>query len=118
MYGLEVDQVLAQFDVDADNGLTASQVSDRRAEHGPNSITAEKPPSLGVVALGQLRDPMNLMLVGVSIVSFVIDQTSTGIMVGLLVVLNVSLGSRQEMKALMQRSDGPAIHVQPRRCSP
>ncbi len=51
------------------------------------------------VALQQLRDPMNLMLVAVTVVSFLIGEVSTGIVVGLLIVLNVVLGSRQELKA-------------------
>jgi len=42
---------------------------------------------------------MNLMLVAVSIVSFLIGEVSTGIIVALLILLNVVLGSRQELKA-------------------
>ena len=53
---------------------------------------------LAVAAL-QLRDPMNLMLVAVTVVSILIGEVSTGLMVALLVVLNVVLGSRQELKA-------------------
>ena len=42
---------------------------------------------------------MNLMLVAVTLVSLVIGEISTGVIVGLLIVLNVVLGSRQELKA-------------------
>ena len=81
------------------NGLT-----DAEATHGwPPTVRTrsptEKPPSIVAVALGQLRDPMNLMLVAVTVVSLVIGQVSTGVIVGLLIVLNVVLGSRQELKA-------------------
>jgi Ca2+-transporting ATPase len=85
--------------VDPDQGLTSAAASERLAQHGPNRITAEKPPSVWAVALGQLRDPMNIMLVAVTIVSFAIGEVSTGILVALLIVLNVVLGSRQELKA-------------------
>ena len=47
----------------------------------------------------QLRDPMNIMLVAVAAVSFVIGEVSTGVIVGLLILLNVVLGTRQELKA-------------------
>ncbi|MCH8900126.1 MAG: HAD-IC family P-type ATPase, partial [Acidobacteria bacterium] len=57
------------------------------------------PPSAVAIALGQLRDPMNLMLIGVAVVSLLIGQRSTGLMVGLLVLLNVVIGARQELKA-------------------
>ncbi len=42
---------------------------------------------------------MNIMLIAVTVVSIVIGQLSTGIIVGLLILLNVVLGSRQELKA-------------------
>ncbi|WP_019136901.1 cation-translocating P-type ATPase [Cellulomonas massiliensis] len=84
---------------DPERGLTASEAAARLAQHGPNQIAGEPAPSMFAVALIQLRDPMNLMLVAVTVVSFVIGQVSTGILVGLLVVLNVLLGARQELKA-------------------
>ena len=51
------------------------------------------------MALLQLRDPMNIMLVAVALVSILIGQVSTGIVVALLIVLNVALGTRQELMA-------------------
>ena len=51
------------------------------------------------VALKQLRDPMNIMLIAVTAVSFAIGQVSTGVIVAALILLNVVLGSRQELKA-------------------
>ena len=42
---------------------------------------------------------MNIMLIGVTVVSFLIGEISTGIIVGLLITLNVVLGARQELKA-------------------
>ena len=51
------------------------------------------------VALQQLRDPMNIMLVAVTVVSFLIGEVSTGVIVALLIALNVVLGARQELKA-------------------
>ncbi|WP_159451415.1 cation-translocating P-type ATPase [Demequina sp. NBRC 110054] len=80
-------------------GLTGAQAQTRLAEHGPNELTAAKPPSVWRMALNQLADPMNLMLVGVCIVSAVIAETSTAIMIGLLVIANVWSGAAQERKA-------------------
>ena len=84
---------------DPSGGLTAAEAASRLARYGPNKITGEKPPSILVVALTQLRDPMNIMLIAVTAVSFAIGQVSTGVIVALLIVLNVVLGSRQELKA-------------------
>ncbi len=98
-YVLDAAEVVAQLESDASAGLAANDAVARLAASGPNAITAEKPPSAGAIAVVQLRDPMNLMLVAVTIVSFVIGEVSTGIVVALLILLNIVLGSRQELKA-------------------
>ncbi len=98
-YGLPAQDVADAMGTDPSNGLSADEATARLERDGPNQITAEKPPSTWSIALAQLRDPMNIMLVAVAFVSFLIGQVSTGIIVGLLVVLNVLLGSRQEIKA-------------------
>ena len=84
---------------DADSGLSQAEAASRLSTHGANEIVSEKPPSIWAVALLQLRDPMNIMLVAVTVVSILIGQVSTGIVVGLLILLNVALGTRQELKA-------------------
>ena len=71
----------------------------RLAEYGPNQLATEPPPSLWAVALGQLSNPMNIMLVIVAVASLAIGQVATGIFVALLVTFNVVMGSRQELKA-------------------
>ena len=98
-YAQPAESVVAAVGGDTERGLPAVEAAARLSRFGPNEITGEKPPSVWAVALGQLRDPMNLMLVAVVVVSFLIDQVSTGLIVGLLILLNVVLGSRQELKA-------------------
>ncbi len=90
---------MATLGSDPARGLTAAEAGSRLARYGPNRIAGEKPPSIRVVALSQLRDPMNVMLVAVTVVSFLIGQVSTGVIVALLIGLNLVLGSRQELKA-------------------
>ena len=98
-YLLEADAVVAATGSDAGSGLSAAEAAARLTQHGPNEIKREQPPSVWAVALEQLRDPMNIMLIAVTIVSFAIGQVSTGVIVALLILLNVVLGSRQELKA-------------------
>jgi Ca2+-transporting ATPase len=98
-YAREALDVVASARSDADAGLTGAEAAERLARLGPNQITGEPPPSVWEVAIAQLRDPMNIMLIAVTIVSVVIGQVSTGIIVALLILLNVVLGSRQELKA-------------------
>ncbi|MHC3000415.1 cation-translocating P-type ATPase [Microbacterium sp. HJ5] len=98
-YTQDADAVLASFGTDRERGLTAAGAAKRLAEHGPNSIAAEPAPSVWQVSLRQLADPMNIMLVAVAVISLVINQVSVGILVGALVILNVVLGAKQELKA-------------------
>jgi Ca2+-transporting ATPase len=98
-YGREGTEVAAELGCDLTNGLGTSEARARLARFGPNEIAKEKPPSVWRVALEQLRDPMNIMLIAVTAVSFAIGESSTGIIVALLILLNVVLGSRQELKA-------------------
>ena len=79
--------VVQELGTDQAAGLSTEEAAARLASHGPNQITAERPPSVLAVALGQLRDPMNLMLVAVAVVSLVIGQVSTALLVGCLVLL-------------------------------
>ncbi|MFD4958168.1 cation-translocating P-type ATPase [Microbacterium sp. NPDC058389] len=98
-FAQEADAVVAGVTTDRDAGLTGAEAERRLAEHGPNAIASEPPPSVWQVALRQLADPMNVMLVAVAIISLFINQVSVGILVGALVILNVFLGTRQELKA-------------------
>ncbi|HVT42639.1 MAG TPA: cation-transporting P-type ATPase, partial [Acidimicrobiales bacterium] len=98
-HALDVDAVVAAVGSDLTRGLTSGDAATRLGRYGANQIAKETPPSVWEVALGQLRDPMNIMLIAVIVVSACISQFSTAVLVAFLVLLNVVLGSRQELKA-------------------
>ena len=98
-YAQEPDAVMATLGVEAGRGLSSAEVTSRQQRYGPNQIASEPSPSTWSVALIQIRDPMNLMLIVVAVVSLFVHQVSVSILVGFLVILNVVLGTRQEMQA-------------------
>ena len=98
-YARSPEAVVSDLGSDIERGLSDAEVAQRQSTYGLNEIAAEKPPSVVAVALGQLRDPMNIMLVAVTLVSILIGEVATGLIVAMLIVLNVVLGSRQELKA-------------------
>jgi Ca2+-transporting ATPase len=98
-FAREASEVLVTLGSDPNLGLSKEEAARRLAQFGANRVTSEKPPSVWEVALGQLRDPMNIMLIAVTVASLVIGEVSTAIIVALLILLNVVLGSRQELKA-------------------
>ncbi|MBX7433678.1 cation-translocating P-type ATPase [Mycobacterium sp. Y57] len=91
--------VAESLGTDTASGLSSTEAMNRLTRYGPNEITTEKPPSVWVIAAGQFANPMNIMLVAVSAVSFAIAQIPTAVIVAVLILLNVVLGSRQELKA-------------------
>jgi Ca2+-transporting ATPase len=96
---LDVNEITERLRVDAEQGLSADEAQRRLAEFGPNQLPTEPPPSVWQVALGQVSNPMNIMLIIVAIASLAIGQIPTGVLVALLVTFNVVMGSNQELKA-------------------
>src|SRR4051794_19386757 len=99
-YALSGGDVVARMGSDAERGLDAGEVQQRLARYGPNAIATEPPPTLWELAKGQLSNPMNIMLLIVSIASFAIGQVATGSIVLALVSFNVIMGTNQERKAM------------------
>lgn len=98
-YAKAPTEVLSEFGTNRETGLTAAQVQENLAKYGPNSLKQEKPPSRWAVALQQLRDPMNLLLIAVTVVSILIGEGTTALLVGFLVAFNVIMATNQELKA-------------------
>jgi Ca2+-transporting ATPase len=98
-YSVTASAVADGFDVDADLGLSSAAAAERLDRYGPNSIPKEPPPSYWQVLFQALKDPMNLMLLAVTVASLLIGQVSTAILVGALVLLNVVMAANQELKA-------------------
>jgi Ca2+-transporting ATPase len=96
---LDPDEVVALLDVDPAVGLASAEAAARLDRFGPNSLPAEPSPTWWQAGAHQLADPMNVMLVAVSVVSIVIGELGTGVGVAALVLLNVALGANQELKA-------------------
>ena len=69
-FAREAADVAASQGTDSASGLSAAEAANRLERFGPNQITSEKPPSVWAIALGQFRNPMNIMLVAVVVVTF------------------------------------------------
>src|SRR6516165_3503014 len=98
-YTPSADDAAARLGVNPDQGLPAEKAAQLLAQYGPNELPTEPPPSVWVVARGQLSNPMNIMLLIVAVASFAIGQIATALVVTGLVTFNVVMGSQQELKA-------------------
>jgi len=98
-YAREGAEVARDLGVEIDKGLSAAEVADRLRRNGPNELPAEEPPSSIKRFLAQYTSWMQLILVGAAVVSFVIGETSTAVLLVFITLLNAIIGLRQEGKA-------------------
>jgi P-type Ca2+ transporter type 2C len=98
-YGVAPGDVAARLGVDPAVGLTAQQAAESLAEHGPNALPVETPEPGWRRFLAQYRTYMQMILVAAAIVSLVIKEWSTGVLLIAITVLNAVVGLRQEGKA-------------------
>ena len=98
-HGLPAAEVVARLNSDAATGISESEAQSRLATSGRERDHRGEAPLPVQNRARPMRDPMNLMLVAVTVVSVLIDQVSTAIFVGLLILLNITLGTRQELTA-------------------
>ncbi|MGZ4470998.1 MAG: cation-translocating P-type ATPase [Nocardioidaceae bacterium] len=80
-------------------GLTAAEATRLLEEHGRNRIPAAREARLPSRVLGQLRDPMLLLLMAAGIVTVLTHDLSDGVIIAAVIVLNTTLGVVQEWRA-------------------
>ena len=99
-HNLPSDEVCRRLDVDPAVGLSASDVTERRARYGSNKLAEEASEPAWKAFLRQYRDLMQLVLVGAAVVSIVaIQDFGTALVVLGLTVVNAVMGLHQEGKA-------------------
>ncbi|BAY76328.1 ATPase [Nostoc linckia NIES-25] len=111
-HSLEVDKALDLLDSNADSGLTPEDVQQRLQKYGPNELEEQAGRSAWEILLDQFKNIMLLMLIGVALISGVLDLialqsgTKSGevpfkdtIAILAIVILNGILGYVQESRA-------------------
>jgi Ca2+-transporting ATPase len=98
-YARSPDAVAATLGVDPATGLSAARAADLLKDNGPNALPEEKPEPGWRRFAEQYRSYMQIILVAAALVSLLISQWSTGVLLVLLTILNAVIGMRQEGKA-------------------
>jgi Ca2+-transporting ATPase len=98
-YACTPQEVAAAVGVDPASGLPAARAADLLAEHGPNALPEEKARPGWLVFLNEYRSYMQIILIVAAVVSLLIKEWSTAVLLVLLTVLNAVVGMRQEGKA-------------------
>ncbi|MCE0765420.1 HAD-IC family P-type ATPase [Pseudonocardia kujensis] len=85
--------------VDPGRGLTAEAAADRLRIHGPNALPEEKPKPGWLRFLEEYRSYMQIILLAAAVVSLVVAEWGTAVLLVVLTVLNAVIGLRQKGKA-------------------
>jgi Ca2+-transporting ATPase len=92
-------EVMAALDIDPEVGLTSPRAAELLAANGPNALPEEQSKPGWLRFLDQYRSYMQIILVGAAVVSLLIKEWTTAILLVVLTVLNAVVGLSQEGKA-------------------
>ena len=98
-YALEPTKIVAKLGVVVDTGLTGDEAATRLRRDGPNALPVEQPPSAIRRFLAEYTSYMQIILVGAAVVSLLIKEWTTAIVLIVISLFNAVVGLRQAGKA-------------------
>ena len=98
-YALDPSDVVAKLRVEVEVGLSGDEAAARLTRDGPNALPVEEPPSTLHRFLAEYSSYMQIILVGASIVSLLIQEWTTAIVLFVITLFNAVVGLRQAGKA-------------------
>ncbi len=91
-YHESVEEVAKRLGVDPAAGLTAADAARLLASHGPNALPAEKPTPEWQRFVDEYKSYLQIILLVAGVVSLVIAQWGTGVLLLVLTVVNAVVG--------------------------
>ncbi|MDY6957356.1 MAG: cation-translocating P-type ATPase [Pseudomonadota bacterium] len=98
-HALNAEEVLRDFGVACDDGLSDSEAMQRRERYGDNRLAETPPRPLWLKFLDQFKSILVLILLGAAVLAGAIGDLKDAIVVGVVVLLNATLGFFQEYRA-------------------
>ena len=98
-YARSADDVVSALGADVATGLSAASAAELLAKNGPNALPEEKARPVWLRFLDEYRSYMQIILVVAAVVSLLIKEWSTAVLLLLITLLNAVVGLRQEGKA-------------------
>ena len=94
-----ISQILEEFKVTPESGLSSAEVADRLKEFGPNELIEQKTRSVFKILWAQFKETMVLILIIAAIVSLFLQHWLEAFSILAIVILFAILGFIQEYRA-------------------
>jgi Ca2+-transporting ATPase len=98
-YARSADDVAKLLEVDPQTGLTSARAAQLLSTSGPNALPEETPTPGWRRFIDEYRSYMQIILIVAAVVSLVVKEWSTAVLLVLLTLLNAVVGLRQQGKA-------------------
>lgn len=93
------EDLITELNTDLEKGLTENEAANRLEKYGPNELKEEAKQSMLSKIIAQFNDFLILILIGASIVSFIVGEKIDSAVIIAIVIVNAALGLYQEGKA-------------------
>ncbi len=98
-FSKSVEEVLQEFKVNPDQGLSIEEVKAKLAIHGENKLKGKPKKSLVALFFAQLKNMLIYVLLGAAVFTISIHEYIDALIILLVVILNAVMGVVQEYKA-------------------
>ncbi len=97
-HAMPIEEVLKELDT-TEEGLTDKEAEERLKKYGYNELRGKKIRTVFELVWEEITDPMILILIGASILSFVLKEWVEGFVILFIVFVNTIISVIQEKKA-------------------
>lgn len=97
-YKLKKEEVLLKTDT-SEEGLTEQEAAKRLAQFGKNELTTDKKKSPVAVFFSQFKDFLVIILIIAAVISMVLGDIESSVVILVVITINAILGTVQELKA-------------------
>lgn len=98
-YRLSAEQVLAELQSSAQQGLSEAEAARRLEKFGRNTLPREESASAFAIFLSQFKNLLVVVLIVAAVLSFALGDFEDAIVILVIVILNAILGTYQEFQA-------------------
>lgn len=92
-------ETIAELKTDSKRGLTVAEAGRRMKLYGRNEMKPARKKTFFESFLGQLNDPLIYVLIVAAVVSVLLGEISDAVIIGVVVIVNATVGVLQEGKA-------------------